>query len=74
MVQEKLHVIPEYKAIEESGPDHDKRFIVGVYCGKCFIVQGEDYSKKEASINVAAVALEKEFKISTSLELKGKNK
>ena len=32
--QEKLGITPSYKVLKESGPDHDKKFQVGVYLEK----------------------------------------
>ncbi|MDD5043855.1 MAG: ribonuclease III [Patescibacteria group bacterium] len=57
--QEKFGITPVYKVLEESGPDHDKRFVVGVYLGKEKIAAGEGSSKQEAQIEAAARALEK---------------
>lgn len=74
LVQEKLHLTPEYKVVEESGYGHNNKFIMSVYFGERFIAQGEGFSKKEASIAAACNALRVEFKISLSAELLGKNK
>ncbi len=44
---------PEYRLIEETGPDHNKIFTVGVsYSGK-YIAQGQGKTKKEAEQNAA---------------------
>ena len=44
---------PEYRLIEETGPDHNKTFTVGVsYSGKN-IAQGQGKTKKEAEQNAA---------------------
>ena len=32
---------PSYKTVKESGPDHEKRFTVGVYVGKELVATGE---------------------------------
>lgn len=55
--QEKLGVTPAYKVVEEIGPDHDKRFVIGVYFGIDLIGQGEGRSKQEAEQQAAESAL-----------------
>ncbi len=55
--QEKLGVTPAYKVVEEIGPDHDKRFVIGVYFGTDLIGQGEGRSKQEAEQQAAESAL-----------------
>jgi ribonuclease-3 len=61
MFQEKAQeiefVTPTYQTIEESGPDHMKRFVVGVFLGNELIAKGEGASKHEAEINAATHAL-----------------
>lgn len=42
--------------IEQSGPDHDKRFSAQVKIGEAFFGQGEGKSKKEAEQHAAASA------------------
>ncbi len=51
--QEHAGVTPTYKTIRESGPDHAKRFTVGVYLGKELVVEGEGFSKQEAEQEAA---------------------
>lgn len=46
--QEKLKVTPHYQVLNEWGPDHNKRFVVGVFLGKEEAAQGEGSSKQEA--------------------------
>jgi ribonuclease III len=55
--QDKEGVTPSYKTIKEVGPDHDKRFTVGVYIGNELVVTGEGKSKQEAEQNAARKAL-----------------
>jgi len=57
--QEVDGVTPTYKTVKETGPDHDKKFTVGVYLGKGLIVSGEGDSKQEAEQDAARKALEK---------------
>ncbi|MFA5349575.1 MAG: ribonuclease III [Candidatus Paceibacterota bacterium] len=56
--QEKERITPTYKVIAESGPDHDKHFVVGIYLNKDLVAKGEGYSKQEAEENAAQNALE----------------
>jgi len=55
--QERVSITPNYKVIKESGPDHDKIFIVGVYLGDELIAKGEGSSKREAEEVAAELAL-----------------
>lgn len=55
--QEKTGITPSYTVISESGPDHDKTFIVGVYLEKEEIAQGEGTSKQTAQMDAAQNAL-----------------
>ncbi len=60
-LQEKLQVHGEvkieYKLVSESGPDHDKTFVVEVYCDGKLLGKGEGRSKKEAEMHAAQKAL-----------------
>lgn len=51
--QDVVKVTPSYRVLEESGPDHDKHFIVGVYLGDNLIAKGEGNSKQEAQREAA---------------------
>lgn len=51
-------ITPAYKTIKETGPDHEKKFTVGVYIGKDLVSTGEGVSKQEAEQNAAKKALE----------------
>ncbi|HEY4516233.1 MAG TPA: ribonuclease III [Candidatus Paceibacterota bacterium] len=55
--QEIEGVTPSYKTIKEVGPDHDKKFTVGVYLGQDMVSQGEGDSKQEAEQEAAGYAL-----------------
>lgn len=55
--QEYDGVTPSYKTIKEAGPDHEKKFTVGVYVGKDLMATGEGESKQEAEQNAAKEAL-----------------
>lgn len=56
--QERLSITPEYKVIEESGPDHNKRFVMGAYLGSELIARGEGSNKQEAETAAAKGALQ----------------
>jgi len=60
MVQEKLSITPIYKVLDESGPDHAKTFVVGVYIDEKKIGQGMGPSKQDAEVEAAKNALEKQ--------------
>ena len=57
--QEVEGVTPLYKTMKESGPDHDKRFEVGVYLGSTLVEKGLGKSKQEAEQEAARNALDK---------------
>ncbi len=61
LVQEKAQelngVTPAYRVMKEFGPDHDKRFTVGIYFGENLIAEGAGKSKQEAEQTAAQAAL-----------------
>ncbi|HVE81089.1 MAG TPA: ribonuclease III [Candidatus Dormibacteraeota bacterium] len=59
MAQDKEGHTPRYKVLDESGPDHDKTFTVGVYVGKRLLGKGQGSSKQAAQQQAAAAALKK---------------
>ena len=56
--QEKVSVTPSYKVLKESGPDHEKIFIVGVFLDKELVAEGKGSSKQEAEEAAAELALD----------------
>ncbi len=56
--QEKEDTTPTYKVLTESGPDHAKCFVIGVFFETKIIAKGEGLSKQEAEENAAQNALE----------------
>lgn len=60
--QEKVGITPNYKVLEEKGPDHDKLFTVGVFLGKELISKGEGFSKQEAEEEAAKNAFKEKEK------------
>lgn len=59
MAQDKEGVTPNYETLRESGPDHDKQFVVGVFIGKELVAEGEGKSKQEAEQEAARNGLKK---------------
>jgi len=57
--QEFEGVTPSYKTVKETGPDHEKKFTVGVYIGKDLIATGDGKSKQDAEQIAAREALAK---------------
>lgn len=55
--QEILFITPSYEVIEETGPDHMKHFVVGVFLEKELVAKGEGSSKHEAELRAADEAL-----------------
>lgn len=56
--QERVGITPSYKVLSESGPDHNKEFVVGVFLHSEHIASGEGSSKQEAQMAAAEAALE----------------
>lgn len=55
--QEKVGITPSYRVMSESGPDHDKKFVVGVYLNDELVAEGDGASKQEAQKTAAIKAL-----------------
>jgi len=55
--QELVMMTPTYQVLKETGPDHMKLFLVGVFIGEEMITDGEGTSKHEAELNAAEKAL-----------------
>ncbi len=51
--------LPDYRVIEEIGPDHDKTFLIQVVWNGVSFAEGRGSSKKEAQRQAARAALEK---------------
>ena len=56
--QDKAGITPNYETLEEIGPDHDKKFTVGVFLGEEMVAQGEGKSKQDAEQIAARNGLE----------------
>ena len=55
IAQSQQGITPHYETISESGPDHQKSFVVGVFLEKRQVAQGEGNSKQKAE-EAAAIA------------------
>jgi len=61
LAQEHEGVTPRYEVISEEGPDHNKKFLVGVFVGDTKWGEGAG-SSKQAAQQAAAIAAVKKFK------------
>lgn len=59
IAQEKYGITPTYKVLTESGPDHNKKFEIGVYLDDALISRGTGLSKREAQEHAAQEGLKK---------------
>ncbi len=58
--QERSGITPNYKVLSETGPDHNRHFVVGAYIEEKKVGEGTGPSKQAAQITAAADALEKQ--------------
>jgi ribonuclease-3 len=56
--QEHIGVTPSYRVLKETGPDHDKHFVIGIYFGEELIAEGKGKSKQEGEQKAAQKALQ----------------
>lgn len=56
-MQEKFKTSPEYKILDEQGPDHSKEYTSGVFHGNEILAKGLGKSKQEAEKDAAIQAL-----------------
>ncbi|MDO8435972.1 MAG: ribonuclease III [bacterium] len=56
--QEREGITPTYRVLKESGPDHAKNFVIGVFLNSELVAQGEGSSKQEAEEQAAKNGLE----------------
>lgn len=57
--QGEFSATPQYRTLKETGPDHDKRFVVGVYVKNEQVGEGYGDSKQDAEQDAARAALRK---------------
>lgn len=51
--QDEMGITPTYEVLEESGPDHNKKFVVGVHIGDKLLGKGGGASKQQAQQEAA---------------------
>jgi ribonuclease III len=56
--QDTTGITPNYQLLKEFGPDHNKKFTVGLYVGDELVATGEGHSKQEAEQQAAQKGLE----------------
>ncbi|MFH1392383.1 MAG: ribonuclease III [bacterium] len=56
--QENTGITPEYKSLKEWGPDHDKKFKIGVYLNTELVASAIGSSKQESQQKAAEKALQ----------------
>lgn len=54
--QERVGITPTYEVMEESGPDHNRYFKVGIFLQNDMVALGEGSSKQEAQMDAAEKA------------------
>ena len=57
VAQEQLGITPTYQLLNQSGPDHDRTFVIGAFIGQEKVATGEGRSKQEAEQDAAQKAL-----------------
>jgi len=55
--QDKVGITPVYRVIKEWGPEHKKKFTVGLFLNEDLVAEGQGYSKQEAEEEAAKEAL-----------------
>lgn len=58
IAQDKVGLTPTYRVLSETGPDHDKQFVIGVFLGNEKVAAGEGTSKQEGQMAAAEKALQ----------------
>jgi ribonuclease-3 len=57
-MQEKYKTSPDYKILDENGPDHAKEYTAGVFLNGDLVAKGMGHSKQESEKDAAQKALE----------------
>ncbi len=58
LTQGKLKISPTYQVLEQTGPDHEKTFTIGVFIEGKLLATGAGKSKQEGEQDAARLALE----------------
>lgn len=61
IIQKKFKITPTYKMLKQSGPEHNKQFICGVYIKDKLIASGKGNDKQSAETQAAKKALKKQI-------------
>jgi ribonuclease III len=69
MAQEQFSITPTYTVLSESGPDHNKIFVVGAFLNDKKVGEGEGPSKQRAQIVAAADVLENWEKVNKNFKI-----
>lgn len=56
--QELVGITPVYKVLRQVGPDHDKKFTMGLFLGEEKVAEGSGHAKQEAEQSAARAGLE----------------
>lgn len=57
LMQKLDNITPVYRVLEETGPDHDKIFTLGIYSGEQLVARGKGSSKQAAQQEAAKQAI-----------------
>ena len=57
MAQDKTGITPSYVVLEEFGPDHNKKFVIGLYLEDELVAKGSGTSKQEGQMSAAEQGL-----------------
>jgi len=57
MAQDKTGITPSYVVLEEFGPDHNKKFVIGLYLEDELVAKGTGTSKQEGQMSAAEQGL-----------------
>jgi len=57
MAQEETGITPSYAVLEQSGPDHNKKFVIGLYLEDELVATGTGTSKQEGQMSAAEEGL-----------------
>lgn len=59
LIQSKYKRVPQYKVLEEKGPEHKRTFKIGIFLKNEKVAEAEGFSKKSAEEEAAKKALRK---------------
>jgi len=57
MAQDKTGITPSYVVLEEFGPDHNKKFVIGLYLEDELVAKGSGTSKQEGQMSATEQGL-----------------